>query len=312
MLARISPHVRAVLLALLVTFLWSTSWVLIKWGLEDIPALTFAGLRYTLAFLCLVPFALRSGRLGALRGVSRRGWGQLIALGLVCYTVAQGSSFVALAYLPAITLSLLLNFTTIATALLGILFLAERPTLLQWAGIAVFMAGVGVFFYPVDFPVSQVVGVLVALLTVLANAVTSVLGRGINRSGKLDAMSVTVVSMGIGSVVLLVTGIVTQGVPALSFQNWLIILWLAVVNSAFAFTLWNHTLRTLSATESSIINNTMLIQVAVLAWIFLDERITWQEALGMVLAAAGTLIVQLRFKPQSAPVIAEPEASTRA
>ena len=90
MLARISPHVRAVLLALLVTFLWSTSWVLIKWGLEDIPALTFAGLRYTLAFLCLVPFALRSGRLGALRGVSRRGWGQLIALWLVCYTVAKG------------------------------------------------------------------------------------------------------------------------------------------------------------------------------------------------------------------------------
>ena len=51
---RFSPHTRAVLQALLVTFLWSTSWVLIKIGLADIPALTFAGLRYVLALLVLI------------------------------------------------------------------------------------------------------------------------------------------------------------------------------------------------------------------------------------------------------------------
>ena len=39
--------------AVIVTFLWSTSWVLIKLGLEEIPAINFAGLRYTLAFLIL-------------------------------------------------------------------------------------------------------------------------------------------------------------------------------------------------------------------------------------------------------------------
>ena len=48
-----SPHVTAVFQALFVTFLWSTSWVLIKIGLVDIAPLTFAGLRYGLAFLCL-------------------------------------------------------------------------------------------------------------------------------------------------------------------------------------------------------------------------------------------------------------------
>ena len=34
---------RAVVQALFVVFLWATSWVLIKIGLQDIPALTFAG-----------------------------------------------------------------------------------------------------------------------------------------------------------------------------------------------------------------------------------------------------------------------------
>ena len=67
-----------------------------------------------------------------------------------------------------------------------------------------------------------------------------------------------------------------------------------MVNSALAFTLWNRTLRTLSALESSIINNTMLFQIAVLAWLFLGEGLTGRELAGMALAALGTLAVQIR------------------
>ena len=74
----------------------------------------------------------------------------------------------------------------------------------------------------------------------------------------------------------------------------LIIIWLALVNSALAFSLWNHTLRTLSAMESSIINNTMLFQIAILAWLFLGENLSNFQLLGMVLAGLGTLLVQIR------------------
>ncbi|MCU0413850.1 MAG: EamA family transporter, partial [Ignavibacteriaceae bacterium] len=63
------------------------------------------------------------------------------------------------------------------------------------------------------------------------------------------------------------------------------------------FTIWNLTLRTLSAMESSIINGTMLIQIAVLAWIFLGEAISLQEGLGILIAACGSLFVQLRKNP---------------
>ncbi|MCW8805069.1 MAG: DMT family transporter, partial [Ignavibacteriaceae bacterium] len=73
-------------------------------------------------------------------------------------------------------------------------------------------------------------------------------------------------------------------------------LWLAIINTALAFTIWNLTLRTLSAMESSIINGTMLIQIAILAWIFLGEAITVKEGAGMLIAALGALLVQLKFK----------------
>lgn len=67
-----------------------------------------------------------------------------------------------------------------------------------------------------------------------------------------------------------------------------------MVNSALAYTLWNRTLRTLSAIESSIVNNTMLFLIAVLAWLFLGEQFTLAEIVGIVLAVVGTLVVQIR------------------
>lgn len=284
----------AVLQALFVTFLWSTSWVFIKFGLADIPALTFAGLRYSLAFMCLVPFVFHSKHLAGLRHLSRWGWLRLIGLGLLFYTVTQGAQFLSLAYLPAITVNLLLSFTTVLVILLGIALLAEQPSRLQWGGVGLYLVGAVIYFYPAAFPAGQLFGLIVALVGVLANALSTILGRYVNRAGDLTPLAVTVVSMGIGAMALLGIGLVSQGLPPLSPLNWATIIWLALVNTAFAFTLWNHTMRRLSALESSIINNTMMIQIPILALLFLGEQITWREGVGMVLAGIGIVVVQFR------------------
>ncbi len=292
-------HLRAVAQALFVTFLWSTSWVIVKAGLEDIPALTFAGLRYSLAFLCLLPFVLRSGHAADLRRLTGQRWARLIALGLVFIAATQGAVFLGLFYLPAVTVNLLLNFTSVAVALLGIVLLAERPSVLQWGGIGLNIAGVLIFFHPAVLPADQVLGVIVVGIGVLANALSSILGRRVNRDRALHPLLVTTISIGVGGITLLIVGSVAQGLPRLSWVHWVYVAWLAAVNTAFAFTLWNHTLRTLSAMESSIINGTMLIQIPILAVLFLGEQITLQELIGMVLAGMGALVVQLRRLAQT-------------
>lgn len=289
---RFSPRTIAVLQALFVTFLWSTSWVMIKIGLNDIPPLTFAGMRYFLAFLLLLPLALR--HLPVIQGLSGRQWRNLIALGLIYYSVTQGTQFLALKELPAVMFSLMLNFTSVITALLGIAFLTERLTRQKWVGLAIFIAGVLLYFYPVAIPQGQIVGLIIGCVSVLANSASSVLGRFVNRDAVLPPVVVTVISMGIGSIVMLGGGLAVEGLPTITLTGGLIIFWLALVNTAFAFTLWNHTLRTLSAAESSIINNTMLVQIAALAVIFLGETITTQEIMGLAVAIVGILIFQLR------------------
>ena len=80
---------------------------------------------------------------------------------------------------------------------------------------------------------------------------------------------------------------------SVQLKHWLVVAWLAVANTAFAFTLWNRTLRTLTAVESSVINNTMLVQIALLAWVFLGEGLSGREAMGMVWVGLGALLVQL-------------------
>jgi len=295
-------HLKAILLALLVTLLWSSSWVLIKIGLRgDLPAITFAGLRYSLAFLCLLPFVLaNANHRNAIRRMSAGAWQQLVILGVVFYSLTQGAQFLGLAYLPAATLTLLLNFTPVFIALFSIGLAKEPASPVQWGGILLSSAGALVYFLPLAGSSVQAVGWAAALVGVLANAASSILGRRVNAHSGLPPILITTVSMGIGGLLLLLAGAVTQGLGALTLRQWLIVAWLAVVNTAVAFTLWNYSLKTLTAVESGVINSLMLPQIAILAWVFLGEALTLRQIVGIVIVAAGTLVVQIaRFLPGS-------------
>lgn len=115
--------------------------------------------------------------------LSRREWLLLLALGIVMYTLTQGAQFLALDRLPAQTTSLVLSFSPVVVALLGAALLAERPSPLQGGGVLLFLVGAFVFLYPSAFPSAQVVGLLIAVVGLLANAGASVLGRFVNRDG---------------------------------------------------------------------------------------------------------------------------------
>lgn len=281
--------------ALFVTFLWSTSFVLIKIGLHGlaIAPLTFAGLRYTIAALLLLPFAYRGIRRAR---PDRRAWARVLTLGVLFYAATQGAQYIALDTLPSAAVSLVLTATPVAAFAWSAARGSDRGEPLQAVGIFVVLVGAALYFLPLSLPASAGIGLLVAFIGMLANAASSVFGRhvardAIERLGGIVPM--TALSMLLGGVLMLGTGVATSGLPRLDSSGWTIVLWLAVVNTAFAFTLWNHTLRTLTPIESNVMNNTMLIQIALLAWIFLGESLNGRQLLGIALAVAGIAIVQL-------------------
>lgn len=286
-------HTRAIVIALFVTVLWASSWVLIRWGLDDegLRPLTFAGIRYLLASLVLGVLAIGTPRLRTeIRALPGTRWAQLGLLGLIFVAVAQGAQFVAIDSQPAATSSLVLSLTPLIVAGASALTLAEQPTSRQVAGALLIVVGAVAYFSgELGF---TVVGLAASVTALIANALAALMGRGINRGRDISPVVVTVVSMTAGAIALVVAGVTIEGAPTVSGRAWLIIVWLAVVNTAWAFTLWNRSLQMLSATESAAINNTMLIQIGLLAWLFLDETPGRLDIIGMVAVSIGVYLAQ--------------------
>jgi drug/metabolite transporter (DMT)-like permease len=284
--------------ALFVTFLWSTSWVLIKIGLDDLDLqpLSFAGLRYMVAAAVLLPLGIRALRSRRGAPIDGRLAARVIVYGLLFVALAQGAQFAALAVLPATAVNLVLSTIPVAVALIAIGRRSEAPSPGQGAGVLLLIVGAVLYFGPIDIGAAGLLGIGAAAVCVAASAASSHLGRDLARDAIArlgGAIGLTAISMAVGAVVLLAAGLFVEGPPALDLRGWAIITWLGVVNTAFAFTLWNHTLRVLTAVESSVINNTMLIQIAILAVIFLGERLGPLQVAGLACAAIGALTVQL-------------------
>ena len=100
---------------------------------------------------------------------------------------------------------------------------------------------------------------------------------------------------------MLAFGLIVEGLPSLTLTHWAIIAWLAVVHTALTFVTWNRVLRVLTAVEASVVNNLMLVFIAVLAWVFLGETITTQGAVGLVFATVGIFLVQVRLRRVTIP-----------
>ena len=304
-------HLASVVVALFVTLLWSSSWVLIRWGFdkESLDPLTFAALRYGIASAVMIVWVLskRTYR-RQVASMNRRLALRIVVLGIVFYALTQGSIFVALDNQPAATTSLMLALTPLFVGMLAGTSLRESSSARQIWGTILVAGGAWMYFTGgLGATAIGMVAAIVALggsvmicavifqifdgLGIVYNA-GSLLGRQVNRRAETSPVVITAISMTVGSVLLASVGLASEGVPTVTPTAWLIILWLAVVNTALAFTLWNLSLRRLSALESAGINNTMLVQIAVLAWIFLGERPGASGFAGIILVSIGVLLTQ--------------------
>ncbi|MFQ5594455.1 MAG: DMT family transporter [Anaerolineae bacterium] len=281
---------RALTEGLLVSLIWASSFVIIKIGLTFLPPLTLAGLRYFSAFLLLVP-VLFTGERVQRRALDRDTWLQLAAMGVAAYLVGNGLLFWSLQVLPATTGSFLYSFTPIMVLLLGVVVLREFPTRLQLLGIGVAVFGSYVFF-AVHLSLQQIQAVGGALLSTVAFAVFSILGRSFARSDRLNSLTLTAWPLCFGGGALLLVAWITEGSATLTLAVVGIILWLSVVNTALAYTLWNDALRTLKAFELNVFANVTPLATALLAWLMLNESLTLRQVAGILIVLAGVSLVQ--------------------
>ncbi len=294
MLTGIPSKRNAIIIAVIMTVIWSSSFITIQIGLKEIPALPFAGMRYIMAFLFMLPWLLSKSAIQAARELNKNDWINLAVLGLLNYPLNQGCLFLALSYLPNATVSLITNLGPILVALLGWVWLNEQLNGWQIFGMGITIIGALVFFLPVDWGVVSALGVLFACVTLFSNSIGSVWTRKMMKGGVYPVLIVTGIPLGVGSILLAGGSAVWEWIPQISLQVWGILLFLSLINTTIAFTAWNIALRRLTAFEANLISSTMLVQIAIMSWFFLGDVITWKMVAGMVLVIGGVILVNAR------------------
>jgi drug/metabolite transporter (DMT)-like permease len=276
----------AMLEALLVVGFWSASPALVKLALVDVGPLSLAGIRYASGGLLLLPWVVIHSR-HILRRLDRGAWLRLILMGLVAYSIGNPLIFAGLEQLPTTTAAFLLNIIPVATMILGTIFLSERPGRLQLAGMVLAIGG-GIVFLGGRMEWGSSRAVALTLLGALALSVFGILGRDFARGDKTDTAVLSSIPLIAGGFGLF---LVSPPTGPISRQTWMILLWLAAINSALAYILWNHALKRLQAFEISLIGNLMPMGTALLAPFLAGEVVDGRAWLGMLISLGGVILV---------------------
>ena len=279
----------ALLEGILVAAIWASSFVFIKMGLVYIGPLTLAGLRYSLAALVLLPWVLRQRE--RLTNLPRSMWLRLALLGLCAYTIANGAFNWGLKVIPATMMSFLMNLNPLLIFFASLVWLKEYPSRRQGLGLLVALFGSGLFFSG-GLEAGLTTGLVIALVGLVAFSAFGVLGREVAREQKVNTILLTAIPLAIGGLSLLSIAIPLEGLPHMTANAWALVLWLAVVNTALAYMLYNHALKELTALEMNVLLNISPMITAIWAWVLLGERLSGVEWAGMIVMVIGVGLVQ--------------------
>jgi drug/metabolite transporter (DMT)-like permease len=281
--------------------IWSSTWVAIKIGLEDLPPLLGAGIRFALAGGGLLVIA-------RLRGRPLRTDARLAAvLALLPFAAAYGLIYWGEQYVPSGLAAVLFGIMPLYSAVLAALALAGEPLRGRLiAGIAVALAGLSLAFGE-TLELGHSRYALAAALACAAAPFASAIGNvAIKRDGgALDAVVLNGWAMLAGGALLL-------GVSALA-EAWEVtwsaqavgsIAYLALIGSAVPFVTLTILLRELPAVTMSYI--TLLLPFGALAFgaALYDEPVTLPAVAGAALVACGLAVAQWRIGTRRRPRVA--------
>lgn len=278
-------------IALLVTFLWGVNFVVIAVGLEDVPPLILAGLRFVLAAVPAVFFVKRPA-------VS---WSKLIGYGLLLGVGQFGLLFTAIHQgAPAGLSSVILQVQAFFTVFLAAFFLREKLGLRQLVGVVVAAGGLALLAW-IKTPAGTNLVPLVALGLLVGAAFFWAAANVLTKTmGSVDALGLVVWSSLVPPIPLLALSWVLEGPTALmSFASHLTwkgigsLAYLAYFSTLVGYGLWNYLIVRRGA--SSVAPFSLLVPIfgVTSAWLFLGEALTlvhWAAAL-LILAGLALMVI---------------------
>ncbi len=294
---------RNTLLAILACLLWATAFVGIKIGLQYTSPLQFAGIRFFISGLLILPF-IPSLRYRIMLAIPH--YRKIIFIGLIQTFLQYALFYTGISYVPGAVGALVIGSGPLFVLVVAH-FLMPGDLINRRKLIGIFLGLAGVAVITLGRQGSGLAGELIGLgiLILLMNNVLAGFGNVlVARSGeKIPPLVLSSFSMIVGGFLLFVVGIAVEGVSRGPFPlaYFFSLAWLSFLSAA-AISIWYTLLKTPGLKVSELNMWKFIIPVfgAAFSWLILpDESPDVSAVIGMILVAVALVSVNLNQKQET-------------
>ncbi len=277
---------RHFLLILLVVTTWAFNNIAVKWGLVDLPPLFLTLMRFVVVAVILVPFTR----------ITRDQLRYLIPLAFTFGFLHFSLLFVGLKYTDAGTGAIVVQLGTPFAMVLAMIFLGEKLSLVQMAGIAISLSGVVVLSGSPTIPAWWVLCLLLcsaagwAISNLIVKKSPSI--KPLTLTAWLSFLAIPIV----GTASLLLESHQLTSLAHASWRGWFGILYSAICSSIIAYSLWYGLLR--SYNVNLIMPYSLLTPVlsVIMGVLVLGDSMNSFKIIGSLLVVAGTAIAVINLR----------------
>jgi drug/metabolite transporter (DMT)-like permease len=293
-----SDRARVVVPFVIVTLIWSSTWLVIRGQLGIVPPAWSITYRFAIATVAMMLFAWRT-RVDM--RLTRRQHGFALAYGIAQYALNYYATYLAERSLTSGLVAVAFALLVVPNALFGWIFLRQRVSRPFLIGSAVALVGMGFLFghelHAGTAPEHEIaIGILWALAAILFSSVANVM-QATERARSVPLIALVAWGMAWGTGFDLLVALATSGPPVFdpSPAYWLGTIYLGVLGSSLAFTLYFGVIRAIGPARAAYSSVMTPVLAMLLSTVFEGYRWSLSAVLGVVLALAG-LVVALRAK----------------
>ena len=278
------------LLLTLTPLFWAGNWIVGRGLAADIPPMAMTFFRWFFAVLILAPFAWHHVRRDW--PLVRRHWKTLLFLGAIGVGTHNAFAYLGLNYTTATNGVILNSFIPVMIIAMSWVFLRERLSPLQLAGVGVSLAGVLTILSQGSLAVLAALELNTGdLLVILSMAMWSVYTIGLRwRPSGLHMLTFLFVLMVIGDLAVLPLFLAELAFGrhmAVTPSNVAALVSVALFASVLAYIFWNRGVEQVGANVAGLFVHLMPVFGVLLAWLFLGERLALFHVAGIALILSG-------------------------
>ena len=286
-----------IVLLIILAFIWGSSYILMKRGLDSFSAVQVSMLRIIFAFLALVPFLPKAIQTFNKTDVKYAFVIAIIGSGIPSYLYP-----LAITHVDSSVTGIINTLTPLFTMLFGWAFFQFKPTLAKIIGLMVALVGAGMLVVKggsqmqvsIDF-----YALMAVLATVCYGFSSNILKAKLNhvKAAPLTALTFAIIGP-LALIILFFTNFlqVLQSHPK-AFMSLFYIGFLGVIGTALALVLFNFLIKRTDALYASSV--TFLMPIVAMFWGFMDnEQLGLTHVMGFILVLVGVFMTN-RFKSKA-------------